>query len=75
MKDLRNIKIAVAGTGYVGLSLSVLLSQKFDVVAVDIVKEKVDLVVNGGPDSVLKIFSKIYHSKNINKTIEMIKKH
>lgn len=44
MKDLRNIKIAVAGTGYVGLSLSVLLSQKFDVVAVDIVKEKVDLI-------------------------------
>ena len=43
--------------------------------APDYVKEKVDLVVNGGPDSVLKIFSKIYHSKNINKTIEMIKKH
>lgn len=38
------MKIAVAGTGYVGLSLAVLLSQHHDVVAVDIVEEKVDLI-------------------------------
>ena len=38
------MKIAVAGTGYVGLSLAVLLSQHHDVMAVDIVKEKVDLI-------------------------------
>ena len=38
------MKIAVAGTGYVGLSLSVLLSQHNEVVAVDIVQEKVDLI-------------------------------
>ena len=38
------MKIAVAGTGYVGLSLAVLLSQKYEVVAVDIVPEKVDLI-------------------------------
>lgn len=37
-------KIAVAGTGYVGLSLAVLLAQKNTVVAVDIVQEKVDLI-------------------------------
>ena len=37
-----NKKIAVAGTGYVGLSLAVLLSQKNDVTAVDIIPEKVD---------------------------------
>ena len=37
-------KIAVAGTGYVGLSLAVLLAQKNTVVAVDIVREKVDLI-------------------------------
>ncbi len=38
------MKIAVAGTGYVGLSLAVLLSQKNQVVAVDIIQEKVDLI-------------------------------
>lgn len=40
-------KIAVAGTGYVGLSLACLLSQKNKVVAVDILQEKVDLINNG----------------------------
>lgn len=40
------MKIAVAGTGYVGLSLSVLLAQHNKVVAVDIIKEKVDLINN-----------------------------
>lgn len=36
--------IAVAGTGYVGLSLAVLLAQHNKVYAVDIIKEKVDLI-------------------------------
>ena len=40
------MKIAVAGTGYVGLSLAVLLSQRNDVVAVDIVPEKVEKLNN-----------------------------
>ena len=40
----KKYKIAVAGTGYVGLSISVLLSQNHEVWAVDIVKEKVDLI-------------------------------
>ena len=35
------MKIAVAGTGYVGLSISILLSQYSDVTAVDIVEERV----------------------------------
>ena len=39
-------KIAVAGTGYVGLSLATLLAQHNNVVAVDVVKEKVDLINN-----------------------------
>ena len=39
-------KIAVAGTGYVGLSLATLLAQHNKVVAVDIAKEKVDLINN-----------------------------
>lgn len=38
------MKIAVAGTGYVGLSLATLLSQKNEVVALDIVQEKVDMI-------------------------------
>lgn len=40
------MKIAVAGTGYVGLSIAVLLAQHNEVVAVDIIKEKVDLINN-----------------------------
>jgi UDPglucose 6-dehydrogenase len=41
---LNKIKIAIAGTGYVGLSNAVLLAQHNDVVAVDILKEKADLI-------------------------------
>ena len=40
----KNIKIAVAGTGYVGLSIATLLSQHHKVTAVDVVPEKVDLI-------------------------------
>lgn len=43
-KILRGVKIAVAGTGYVGLSLAVLLAQHNDVTAVDIVPEKVEKI-------------------------------
>ena len=40
----KNIRIAVAGTGYVGLSIATLLSQHHQVTAVDVVPEKVDLI-------------------------------
>ena len=40
----KNLKIAVAGTGYVGLSIATLLSQHHQVTAVDIIPEKVDLI-------------------------------
>ncbi len=43
---MKNYKIAVAGMGYVGLSLGVLLSQHHQVVAVDIVQAKVDMINN-----------------------------
>ena len=44
MKEFKDLKIAVAGTGYVGLSLAVLLAQHHQVTAVDIVPEKVELI-------------------------------
>ena len=43
---MKNYKIAVAGTGYVGLSIATLLSQHHQVIAVDVVPEKVDLINN-----------------------------
>ena len=43
---LNNVKIAVAGTGYVGLSIATLLAQHHHVVAVDIVPEKVERINN-----------------------------
>ena len=46
-KTSKSYKVAVAGTGYVGLSLAVLLAQHNEVTAVDIIKEKVDKLNNG----------------------------
>lgn len=46
MRDYNSLKIAVAGTGYVGLSLAVLLSQHHQVFSVDVVPEKVLLINN-----------------------------
>lgn len=44
MREFKDLKIAVAGTGYVGLSIATLLAQKHQVVAVDVVLEKVDKI-------------------------------
>lgn len=44
MKDFKDLQIAVAGTGYVGLSIATLLSQHHQVTAVDVIPEKVDLI-------------------------------
>lgn len=46
MKDFKNLKIAVAGTGYVGLSIATLLSQHHHVTAVDVIPEKVEKLNN-----------------------------
>lgn len=46
MKNFEDLKIAVAGTGYVGLSIATLLAQHHKVTAVDIVPEKVELINN-----------------------------
>lgn len=42
----QDIKIAVAGTGYVGLSIATLLSQHHQVTVVDVISEKVELINN-----------------------------
>lgn len=44
MRDYRNLKIAVAGTGYVGLSIATLLAQHHEVKAVDVIPEKVEKI-------------------------------
>ena len=46
MNDFKDIKIAVAGTGYVGLSIATLLSQHHHVTAVDVIPEKVEKLNN-----------------------------
>ena len=46
MNDFKNIKVAVAGTGYVGLSIATLLSQHHPVTAVDVIPEKVEKLNN-----------------------------
>ena len=46
MRDFKDIKIAVAGTGYVGLSIATLLSQHHHVTAVDVIPEKVEKLNN-----------------------------
>lgn len=46
MREFKDLKIAVAGTGYVGLSIATLLSQKHSVTAVDVIPEKVEKINN-----------------------------
>ena len=46
MKDFKDLKVAVAGTGYVGLSIATLLSQNHHVTAVDVIPEKVEKLNN-----------------------------
>ena len=62
------MKIAVAGTGYVGLSLAVLLSQHNEVWAVDIVQEKVDLINSKKSPIVDNEISEFFSSKKLNLT-------
>ena len=43
---MKEYKIAVAGTGYVGMSIATLLAQKHQVIAVDVIQEKVEKINN-----------------------------
>ena len=46
MRQFKDIQVAVAGTGYVGLSIATLLAQHHQVTAVDVIPEKVDMINN-----------------------------
>lgn len=59
------MKIAIAGTGYVGLSNAVLLAQHNDVIAVDIVQEKVDLINNRKSPIADKEIAEYLREKNL----------
>ena len=60
------MKIAIAGTGYVGLSNAVLLAQHNEVVAVDIVQDKVDLINNKKSPIVDKEIEEYLQNKKLN---------
>ena len=62
------MKIAVAGTGYVGLSNAILLSQHHEVFAVDIVQEKVDLINNKKSPIIDKEIQEYLSTKKLNLT-------
>ena len=60
------MKIAVAGTGYVGLSLATLLSQKNEVIALDIIPEKVEMINNRISPIRDEYIEKYFKEKNLN---------
>lgn len=61
---MSRIKIAVVGTGYVGLSLAILLAQHNHVIAVDVVPEKVKLINKKNPLYRMSILKNIWQKKN-----------
>ena len=60
------MKIAVAGTGYVGLSLATLLSQKYEVVALDVIPEKVEKINNRISPIQDEYIEKFFKEKDLN---------
>ena len=66
MRGFGSLKIAIAGTGYVGLSLAVLLAQHHHVTAVDIIPEKVDLINNRKSPIQDDYIEKYLAEKNLN---------
>lgn len=68
MRDYKDIKIVIAGTGYVGLSLATLLAQYHDVIAVDIVPEKIENINSGKSPIQDEYIQKYLKEKNLRLT-------
>ena len=68
MRDFKDLKIAVAGTGYVGLSIATLLAQKHQVTAVDVIPEKVEKINNRISPIQDEYIEKYFAEKELNLT-------
>ena len=68
MRDFKDIQVAVAGTGYVGLSIATLLAQHHQVTAVDVIPEKVDLINNRRSPIQDEYIEKFLAEKDLNLT-------
>ena len=68
MRQFKDIQVAVAGTGYVGLSIATLLAQHHQVTAVDVIPEKVDLINNRKSPIQDEYIEKYLAEKNLNLT-------
>ncbi len=68
MKDFKDLSIAVAGTGYVGMSIATLLAQHHKVTAVDVVKDKVGLINKGESPIQDEYIEKYLTEKDLNLT-------
>lgn len=68
---MKDYKIAVAGTGYVGLSIATLLTQYHHVIAVDIIPEKVEMINNRRSPIQDEYIEKYFAEKKLNLTATM----
>ena len=66
LRGFKDLKIAVAGTGYVGLSLATLLSQNNEVIALDVIPEKVEMINNRISPIKDEYIEKYFKEKNLN---------
>ena len=66
MRNFEDLKIAVAGTGYVGLSMATLLSQNHEVTAVDVIPEKVEKINNRVSPIQDEYIEKFFTEKQLN---------
>lgn len=67
-KNMKQIKIAVAGTGYVGMSIATLLAQHHQVTAVDVIPEKVEKINHRGSPIQDDYIEKYLAEKQLNLT-------